>query len=99
MTCVSQLRPEGFGHILDSIQSIMGRSEAFFILEELDPPQCILLRWGNVVPWSWSTWNDPRIANTETIRSLVSITRNKVRVRSKLSFFLQVGYMALPDGR
>ena len=86
MTCISQLRPEGFGHILDSMQNIMGRSGSFLVLEELNPPQCILLRWGDVVPWCWSTWNDQRVANTETIRSLVSNTRDKARVRSKHSF-------------
>ena len=95
MTCVSQLRPEGFGHILDSMQSIMGRSESFFVLEELDPPQCILLRWGNVVPWSWTTWNDQRVANTETIQSLVSIIRDKAGVRPKHCFFKSATWLYL----
>lgn len=40
-------------------------------LEELDIAHVILLRWGNTVPWSWSTWNDQRNADTECIRSMV----------------------------
>jgi hypothetical protein len=45
--------------------------ENFQPLETLDVPQSILIFWGNVVPWSWATWSDARIVNTECLRCLV----------------------------
>ncbi|PPQ89410.1 hypothetical protein CVT25_002228, partial [Psilocybe cyanescens] len=67
-----QLRPESLGHLLDLIWMIMGNDAGSFPpLEELDIAHVILLRWGNTVPWSWSTWNDQRNADTECIRSMV----------------------------
>jgi hypothetical protein len=75
ITYSSHLLPEGFGHILEIIQTILGQSSSqLCVLERPDPAQCILLRWGNVVPWSWSTWSDQRLANTECLRSLVILS-------------------------
>ncbi|KAI0936199.1 hypothetical protein AcV5_004396 [Taiwanofungus camphoratus] len=36
-------------------------------LASLNAAQSILLRWGQVVPWCWAVWSDPRIANSEII--------------------------------
>jgi len=72
---MAHLRPEGFGYLLDLINIIMGQSDASFVpLEKLDAAQFTLLRWGNFIPWAWSTWNDQRIANAECLRSLVCIS-------------------------
>lgn len=67
-----QLRPEALGNLLDLIWMIMGNdADSFLPLEELDIAHAILLRWGNTVPWSWSTWNDQRSAGAECLRSMV----------------------------
>ncbi|KAH0590564.1 hypothetical protein H2248_000705 [Termitomyces sp. 'cryptogamus'] len=36
----------------------------------LDTAQTVLIRWGNLFPWSWSTWSDQRLANVECITDL-----------------------------
>lgn len=75
ITYSSHLRPESFGHILEIIQIILGPSNCSLrVLERPDSAQYILLRWGDVIPWSWSTWNDQRVANTECLRALVTIS-------------------------
>ena len=72
---IAHLRPEGFGYLLDLIKIIMGQSDTSFVpLEKLDAAQFTLLRWGNFIPWAWTTWNDQRIANAECLRSLVCIS-------------------------
>lgn len=40
-----------------------------------DGPQIVLLCWGQVAPWSWTIWNDTRLAVTdmELITQLVSL--------------------------
>ena len=38
-----------------------------------DGAQIVLLSWGQVVPWSWTIWNDTRLANMELITRLVSL--------------------------
>ena len=38
-----------------------------------DGAQIVLLGWGQVVPWSWTIWNDTRLANMELIKPLVSL--------------------------
>lgn len=69
----SNLRPDGYGYLLELIRSIVDDDVvARTPLENLDVPQTILLRWGSVVPWSWSTWDDLRVANTEYLRLMVS---------------------------
>ncbi|KAF8973892.1 hypothetical protein BDZ97DRAFT_403357 [Flammula alnicola] len=68
-----KLRPGGFGCLLDLMRLVMNQeTNSILPLEDLDAPQIILLRWGCVVPWSWSTWNDERIANTEYLRSMTA---------------------------
>jgi hypothetical protein len=36
-----------------------------------DGAQIVLLCWGEVVPWSWTIWNDTRFADIELITQLV----------------------------
>ncbi|KAF8203691.1 hypothetical protein BJ912DRAFT_207243 [Pholiota molesta] len=68
-----KLRPEGFRHMLYLLQLVMAQpTDSFMPVEHLDAPQTILLRWGNVVPWSWTTWDDQRIANTEYLPCLTA---------------------------
>lgn len=70
----SNLRPDGYGYLLELIKSIVNEDVATHIdtpAEKLDVPQTILLRWGSAVPWSWSTWDDLRVANTEYLRVVV----------------------------
>ncbi len=38
-----------------------------------DGPQIVLLGWGQVVPWSWTIWNDTRLADIELMTQLVSL--------------------------
>jgi hypothetical protein len=38
-----------------------------------DGAQIVLLCWGQVVPWSWSIWNDARFAGVELITQLVGL--------------------------
>jgi hypothetical protein len=38
-----------------------------------DGAQIVLLSWGQVVPWSWTVWNDTRLADMELITPLVSL--------------------------
>ena len=69
----SSLRPDGYGYLLELIRTIADEDVATCTPpENLDVPQTILLRWGNVIPWSWSTWDDLRIANSEYLRVVVS---------------------------
>ncbi|KAF9475608.1 hypothetical protein BDN70DRAFT_996278 [Pholiota conissans] len=59
------LRPEESRHLLYLLQIVMVQAtDSFLPVARLDIPQIILLRWGNVVPWTWSIWDDQRIANT-----------------------------------
>jgi len=68
----SHLRPKSFGNVLSLIKFVLDQNpESFQPLEILDVSQSILLFWGNVVPWSWTTWSDARIVNTECLRCLV----------------------------
>lgn len=68
----SHLLPKGFGNVLGLIKFVLDQDlENFQPLETLDISQSILIFWGNVVPWSWTTWSDARIVNTECLRCLV----------------------------
>lgn len=46
---------------------------ALFPFDCLDGAQIVLLFSGEVVPWSWSTWNDPRFADNESMVQLVRL--------------------------
>lgn len=46
---------------------------ALFPLNCLDGAQMVLLFSGEAVPWSWSIWNDPRLADNELMVQLVRI--------------------------
>ena len=48
---------------------------ALFPFDSLDGAQMVLLFSGEVVPWSWSIWNDPRLADNELIVQLVRLLR------------------------
>jgi hypothetical protein len=39
---------------------------------DLDLAQTILVRWGDLVPWSWSLWDNQHTAGLECITHLVS---------------------------
>lgn len=45
---------------------------ALFPLNCLDGAQMVLLFSGEAVPWSWSVWNDPRLADTELMVQLTA---------------------------
>ncbi|KAF8271420.1 hypothetical protein EI94DRAFT_582509 [Lactarius quietus] len=45
---------------------------ALFPLDYLDGAQIVLLFSGEVVPWSWSVWNDPRLADSELMVQLTA---------------------------
>lgn len=69
----SNLRPDGYGYLLELIRTIVNEDLATPTPpENLDVPQTVLLRWGSVVPWSWSTWDDLRVANSEYLRVVAS---------------------------
>jgi len=46
---------------------------ALLPIAHLDGAQIVLLSWGQVVPWSWTIWNDTRLADMELITPLVSL--------------------------
>lgn len=41
--------------------------------DRLDGAQIVLLCWGQVVPWSWTIWDDTRFACMGLITQLVSL--------------------------
>ncbi|KAH9175329.1 hypothetical protein EDB89DRAFT_353704 [Lactarius sanguifluus] len=43
---------------------------ALFLFDCLDGAQMVLLFSGEVVPWSWSIWNDPRFVDNESMVQL-----------------------------
>lgn len=72
-----ELRPEGYRHLLDLIRAVLNQAtDSYMPIEWLDLAQAIILYWGNVLPWSWSTWNDQRIADTEYLSALVNLHRH-----------------------
>ena len=72
-----ELRPEGYRHLLDLIRAVLNQStDSYMPVERLDISQAIILYWGNVLPWSWSTWDDQRIADTEYLSALVNLHHN-----------------------
>ncbi|CAA7266575.1 unnamed protein product [Cyclocybe aegerita] len=65
------LRPARSAALLGLVRFVMNQYDDVFLpLERLDAAQSILVRWGCFIPWSWSIWNDHRIANVETLVSL-----------------------------
>ncbi|KAG6836806.1 hypothetical protein H0H93_002828 [Arthromyces matolae] len=48
----------------------------------LDTAQAVLIKWGNLVPWSWSTWADQRMANVECIVDLRLLDRIMIHMRA-----------------
>ncbi|KAI9445224.1 hypothetical protein H4582DRAFT_1914093 [Lactarius indigo] len=49
---------------------------ALFPFDCLDGAQMVLLFSGEVVPWSWSVWNDPRFVDNESMVQLVRPSQN-----------------------
>ncbi|KAK7463728.1 hypothetical protein VKT23_005665 [Stygiomarasmius scandens] len=70
----SPLRPRTFGSLLELLQVILGPGESAELEATAypDAAQRILLKWGNVVPWSWKTWSDLRIAGSDCIVRLTA---------------------------
>ncbi|KAF5375025.1 hypothetical protein D9758_000142 [Tetrapyrgos nigripes] len=68
------LKPRTFGNLLELIHAVLGNgdSEEMEPVENLDAAQSFLLRWGNIVPWCWKTWSDPRIDGTDSIIRLTT---------------------------
>ena len=72
------MRIQGLGHLLYLVQFILTggfRDSDHSVLpyQHLDMAQTILIRWGELVPWCWRTWNDERAADFECIADLVSL--------------------------
>jgi hypothetical protein len=73
--------PEFLPEIVYLIRTIMHPDggatsrNALFPLNCLDGAQMVLLFSGEAVPWSWSVWNDPRLADTELMVQLVRLFR------------------------
>lgn len=76
-------RPLTLGYLLDLIQVVMHPDDAIATSSIVTPPydldvaQTILVRWGDTIFWSWETWDDSRLANSEVIVFLVR-TDNQV---------------------
>ncbi|PBL00741.1 hypothetical protein ARMGADRAFT_1160030 [Armillaria gallica] len=76
-------RPLTLGYLLDLIQVVMHPDDAIATSSIVTPPgdldvaQTILVRWGDTIPWSWETWDDSRLANSQVIVFLVR-TDNQV---------------------
>lgn len=57
----------------------------------LDGAQTILLGWGQVIPWCWRVWQDPRTAGVDVITHIVSslyALRQKFMVSHQTSTWL-----------
>lgn len=65
------LRPHGFGRLLDYIRLVASPTDDSANDEALDSPQIILYCWSDVVPWSWSIWKDQRSASQDVILETV----------------------------
>ncbi|KAK0481864.1 hypothetical protein IW261DRAFT_1106960 [Armillaria novae-zelandiae] len=76
-------RPLTLGYLLDLIQVVMHPDDAVTTSSIVTPPddldvaQTILVRWGDTIFWSWETWDDSRLANTEVIVFLTTVWINK----------------------
>ncbi|THU91755.1 hypothetical protein K435DRAFT_224660 [Dendrothele bispora CBS 962.96] len=70
----SPLKPRTFGNLLELISVIVGHGESVELgaIVHLDAAQNILFRWSNIVPWSWKTWDDPRVAGSDCIVRLTA---------------------------
>jgi len=72
-------RPHTLATLLSLIQSVMHSDHTTaalnlaFPIEQLDPAQTILIRWGETVPFCWTIWDDQRIAQVESITHLVRL--------------------------
>lgn len=71
------IMPKTLGSLLQLIGLVLHPKTTAFSLSitipytHLDGAQTILLHWGETVRWCWETWDDPRIANSETVVFLV----------------------------
>jgi hypothetical protein len=91
------MRPQSLGYILDMIQFIMYQPSAGFSwlsphYPDLDLARTILVRWGDLVPWTWSIWDDQRVTGLECITYLVSVV---VIILTSLIIGEADSYMAL----
>ncbi|KIK06854.1 hypothetical protein K443DRAFT_229631 [Laccaria amethystina LaAM-08-1] len=74
-SCLSPLWPKTLGRLLDLIEFSMTQDSSPSLIPcgNLNESQVILLRWGEVVPWTWVMWRDGRSWNSEQIRFLTSM--------------------------
>lgn len=74
-SCLSPLWPKTLGRLLDLIEFSMTEDSSPSLIPcgNLNESQVILLRWGEVVPWTWVMWRDGRLWNSEQIRFLVVV--------------------------
>lgn len=76
-------RPLTLGYLLDLIQVVIHPDDGIIPSSIIAPPdhldvaQTILIRWGDTIFWSWETWDDSRLANTEVIVFLTAVWINK----------------------
>jgi hypothetical protein len=77
---LSPFRPHTLATLLSLIQFIIHSGnnntttlDLAYPIEELDPAQTILVRWGGTVPFCWTIWGDQRIAHMEIITHLVRV--------------------------
>lgn len=72
---LSPMKIQGLGYLLTILQvglhgEVGSGGHTTLPYEHLNLAQTILVRWGNLVPWSWATWNDQRIAHVECVADL-----------------------------
>ncbi|KAF8078475.1 hypothetical protein FPV67DRAFT_56573 [Lyophyllum atratum] len=72
---LSPMRIHGLSYLLTILQlalhgNVGSCGQTVLLYEDLNLAQVILVRWGNLVPWSCATWHDQRIANVECIADL-----------------------------
>ncbi|CAK5277325.1 unnamed protein product [Mycena citricolor] len=78
-TSDARVRPHTLGCLLNVLQHVLHPQDTVSSLplicppDELDAPLVILFRWGNTVQWCFETWDDPRVAGSESITYLTSM--------------------------
>lgn len=99
-SCLSPLWPKTLGRLLDLMEFSMTRDSSPSLIPcgKLNESQVILLRWGEVVPWTWVMWRDGRLWNSEQIRFLVTARTSFHRSTTKFAVDLDVvfsyGYLS-----
>jgi hypothetical protein len=83
------------------IQAVMHQPSASFSwlsaqYPDPDLAQTILVKWGNLVPWAWSVWDDQRFAGLEYITDLVSCCSHRLYLheaeRTREDYYMALSY-------